>query len=140
MNELIEKQVVLDKKMEFLNPHVERESYEATIHDRAYADGWNACNQEWINAIKNILPVYPQLNIKQDLTPCSKGLPDDGVYIVYAPNYTGGSSSAKECHNGIMFSHIKNGKWSIEHGYHKRPGCVKSWMPLPEPYKEDKEC
>ena len=39
-----------------------------------------------------------------------------------------------------MFSHIKNGKWSIEHGYHKRPGCVKAWMPLPEPYKESEEC
>ena len=65
--------------------------------------------------------------------------PEDGIYLVYAPNYTGGSSSAKERHNGVMFSAFKNGKWSIEHGYYKRPGCVKAYMPLPEPYPEEKE-
>lgn len=37
-----------------------------------------------------------------------------------------------------MFSHIKNGKWSIEHGYHKRPGCVKAWMPISE-YKMEND-
>ena len=70
---------------------------------------------------------------------CKDRLPEDGTYIVYAPDYTGGSSSAKEYHNGIMFSKIKNGKWSIEHGYHKRPNCVWAWMLLPEPYKENND-
>ena len=57
---------------------------------------------------------------------------EDGVYLVYAPSYRGGSSSSKENHKGIMFSKFKNGKWSIEHGYYNREGCVKAWMPLPE--------
>lgn len=65
--------------------------------------------------------------------PCSEKLPEkDGHYIVYAPTYTGGSSSSKEFHDGIMFSAFRKGKWSIEHGYHKRPNCVVAWMPLPE--------
>jgi hypothetical protein len=59
----------------------------------------------------------------------------DGYYLVYAPSYSGGSSSAKENHNGVMFSRFSNGKWSIEHGYYKRKGCVRAWLPLPEPYK-----
>ena len=63
--------------------------------------------------------------------PCSERLPEeDGHYIVYAPSYRGGSSGGKEKHNGVMFSRFKNGKWSIEVGYHKRPGCVKAWMPI----------
>ena len=78
-----------------------------------------------IYAVKDLEPV-------NQWTRCSERLPDDGVYLVYAPNYTGGSSSAKECHNGVMFSRIKNGKWSIEHGYHKRPGCVWAWMTIPK--------
>lgn len=68
--------------------------------------------------------------------PCSKRLPEkDGHYIVYAPTYSGGSSSSKEYHDGVMFSAFKKGKWSIEHGYHKRPNCVRAWMPLPEAWK-----
>lgn len=55
-----------------------------------------------------------------------------GTYLVYAPTYSGGSSSSLDCINGVMFS--RWGKhWSIEVGYHKRPNCVKYWMPLPEP-------
>jgi len=69
--------------------------------------------------------------------PVSEQLPEDGTYLVYAPDYAGGSSSAKEWHNGVMFSKIKNGKWSVEHGYYRRPNCVKAWMPLPEPYEAD---
>ena len=69
--------------------------------------------------------------------PVTEYTPEDGIYLVYAPNYTGGSSSTKEWHNGVMFSAFKNGKWSIEHGYYKRPGCVKAYMPLPEPYREE---
>lgn len=59
-----------------------------------------------------------------------------GWYLIYAPSYSGGSSSGLECINGVMFSKFnsyKNGKktWSIEVGYHKRPDCVKFWMPIP---------
>lgn len=61
---------------------------------------------------------------------------EDGWYQVYAPNYSGGSSSGLKNINGNMYSAFKHGKWSIEVGYHKRPGCVKAWMPLPEPPKE----
>lgn len=60
----------------------------------------------------------------------------EGAYLVFAPSYTGGSSSGKEYHSGRMFSMWRHGKWSIEVGYHKRPGCVTHWMPLPEPPEE----
>ena len=65
-------------------------------------------------------------------------LPDEvGSYLVYAPAYIGGSSSAKECKAGVMFARwLKGGHWSIEVGYYKRPGCVTHWMPI-EPPKED---
>ena len=65
---------------------------------------------------------------------------EDGWYQVYAPGYSGGSSSGLKNINGNMYSAFKHGKWSIEVGYHKRPGCVKAWMPLPpapEPPKEE---
>ena len=61
----------------------------------------------------------------------------DGWYQVYAPGYSGGSSSGLKNIKGNMYSAFKNGKWSIETGYHKRPGCVKAWQPLPEPPKEE---
>ena len=68
--------------------------------------------------------------------PVSERLPGkDGHYLVYAPKYRGGSSSAKEYYDGVMFSRFNNGKWSIEHGYYERKNCVIAWMPLPEPYK-----
>lgn len=66
-------------------------------------------------------------------------LPDNpGWYLVFAPMYEGGSSSGLANHGGIMFSQFKvskggKGTWSIETGYHKRPGCVLYWMPLPVP-------
>lgn len=69
--------------------------------------------------------------------PVSERIPEtDGTYIVYAPAYSGGSSSGLDCIRGIMFSRYKHGKWSIEHGYYNRPNCVTHWMPLPEPPKE----
>ena len=74
--------------------------------------------------------------------PVSEMLPEEnGVYLVYAPDYRGGSSRGKEWHDGIMFASFKNGKWSIEHGYYSRPNCVIAWMPLPKPYpyEGDKE-
>ena len=61
------------------------------------------------------------------------GLPKvDGWYLVYAPGYSGGSSSGLKNIDGKMFSRFKNGKWSIEVGYYKRPNFVKAWMPLPD--------
>lgn len=88
------------------------------------------------DAIEALLMLPPA----QQLIPCSEWLPKkDGHYIVYAPTYSGGSSSSKEHHDGVMFSAFKKGKWSIEHGYHKRPNCVVAWMPLPELYKEVEE-
>lgn len=72
--------------------------------------------------------------------PVWERLPEkDGWYQVYAPGYSGGSSSGLKNIRGNMYSAFKNGKWSIEVGYHKRPGCVKAWMPLPEPPKEETE-
>ena len=65
-------------------------------------------------------------------------LPDtDGAYLVYAPTYTGGSSSSLDCIGGIMFSRFKHEKWSIESGYYKRPNCVTHWMPIPAPPGKD---
>ena len=69
--------------------------------------------------------------------PATEPPKEDGWYQVYAPGYLGGSSSGLKNIRGNMYSAFKNGKWSIEVGYHKRPGCVKAWMPLPEPPKED---
>lgn len=71
---------------------------------------------------------------QDDWIPCSEPPKNEGTYLVYAPGYMGGSSSAKENHNGVMFSNYKNGKWSIEHGYYERPNCVKAWRTLPEPW------
>ena len=86
--------------------------------------------------INEFLMAENDLLRKKDFTPCSKKPPEeDGCYLVYAPNYSGGSSSSKEIHDGVMFSNYKNGKWSIEVGYHKRPGCVEAWMPIPK-YKD----
>ena len=76
---------------------------------------------------------------ESDWNPCSEPPKNEGPYLVYAPDYRGGSSGAKENYNGVMFSKYKNGKWSIEHGYHERPDCVKAWRPLPEPYGGDQE-
>ena len=65
-------------------------------------------------------------------------LPEEkGWYMVYAPSYSGGSSGGLAYHNGVMFSKWSGKSWSVEVGYHERPGCVKAWMPLPEPPKED---
>ena len=67
----------------------------------------------------------------------NKRLPEsDGTYIVYAPTYNSGSSSSLDCVSGIMFCRYKHGKWSIEHGYYKRPNCVTHWLPLPSKPEE----
>ena len=64
--------------------------------------------------------------------------PEKGWYLVYAPSYSGGSSSGLSCKDGVMFAKWNGKAWSIEVGYHKRPGCVKYWMPIPKPSEEDK--
>ena len=65
-------------------------------------------------------------------------LPEEkGWYQVYAPSYYGGSSSGLANINGTMFAKWSGKSWSIETGYHKRPGCVTHWMPLPEPPGEE---
>ena len=61
-------------------------------------------------------------------------LPEEkGWYMVYAPGYSGGSSSGLDSHNAVMFAKWSGKTWSIEVGYHKRPGCVRQWMPIPIP-------
>ena len=87
-----------------------------------YVDGFNDGYRE-------------RMSDESQWVPCSEPPKKDGTYIVYAPDYIGGSSSAKECHNGVMFSKYKSGKWSIEHGYYSRPNCVKAWRILPEPWE-----
>ena len=91
---------------------------------------------EIMYALKKALP---SAQPEPQWMPRSEPPEEDGVYIVYAPDYSGGSSSAKECHNGVMFSKYKNGKWSIEHGYYSRPDCVKAWKPLDEPWRGEGE-
>ena len=60
-----------------------------------------------------------------------------GWYFVYAPGYKGGSSTARENHNGMMFAKWSGKAWSIERCYYNRPDCVKAWMNLPDPPKEE---
>ena len=56
-------------------------------------------------------------------------------YLVFAPTYSGGSSTSREHHRGVMFAKWSGKSWSIERCYYNRPDCVKAWMPLPEPPK-----
>ena len=52
MSDLIDRQAAIDAKMEFLNPYVLRRTEAETMRDRAYAEGWNACNSNWIDKIQ----------------------------------------------------------------------------------------
>lgn len=96
----------------------------------------------WIETANMLSQMYNELadEIPDRWISVKERLPEeDGWYQVYAPYYSGGSSSGLKNINGNMYSAYKHGKWSIEVGYHKRPGCVKAWMPLPEPPKEETE-
>lgn len=62
-----------------------------------------------------------------------------GWYLVYAPYYSGGSSSGLCNINGKMFAKWNGKNWSIEVGYHKRPGCVTHWQFIPESPKEGRD-
>ena len=85
--------------------------------------------REWVER-------QPTLTTPNEWVSVEERLPDtDGAYLVYAPTYTGGSSSSLDCIGGIMFSRFKHEKWSIESGYYKRPNCVTHWMPIPAPPK-----
>ena len=104
-------------------------------------DSYSQYNEAWQDALNRADSEIEALSSAQQWILCSEQLPGaDGTYLVYAPDYKGGSSSSKECHDGVMFSKFKNMKWSVEHGYYARPNCVMAWMPLPEPYKEDEQC
>ena len=95
----------------------------------SYCAGFLDCAQEAREAVNNA----PTLTPPNEWVSVEDRLPDtDGAYLVYAPTYTGGSSSSLDCIGGIMFSRFKHGNWSIEIGYYKRPNCVTHWMPLPE--------
>ena len=98
-------------------------------HERHCCPRFNRVIRETVDEVKS-----------NQWIPCSEKMPEsDGTYLVYAPDYQGGSSSAKEWHNGVMFAKFKHGKWSVEVGYYNRPGCVRAWMPLPDPYQEGEE-
>ena len=86
-----------------------------------------------IHAVEDAPTVSGWISV-EDRLPIMKGW-----YMVYAPSYSGGSSSGLAYHNGVMFSKWSGKSWSVEVGYHERPGCVKAWMPLPEPPKEDEK-
>ncbi len=114
---------------------IEREA--ACLVCSKYFDSDGCSGDDVAMDIQSDLLGLPSVQPEPQWVSCNERLPrKDGVYLVYAPYYTGGSSTAKENHEGIMFSRYKNKKWSIEHGYYKRPNCVRAWMPLPEPYKE----
>ena len=96
-------------------------------HERHCCPRFNRVIRETVDEVKS-----------NQWIPCSEKMPEsDGTYLVYAPDYQGGSSSAKEWHNGVMFAKFKHGKWSVEVGYYNRPGCVRAWMPIPEPYRKE---
>lgn len=118
------------------------------ISRQAAIDEWKNDFKGYVNALniprddyRGIMEYIDELpSAEPHWIPCSERMPEeDGVYLVYAPEYRGGSSSSKEWHDGVMFAKCKNGKWSIEHGYYSRPNCVMAWMPLPEPYEAKDE-
>ena len=91
-----------------------------------------------LDQVLHDIQAMPTLTPPNEWVSVEDRLPDtDGAYLVYAPTYTGGSSSSLDCIGGIMFSRFKHEKWSIESGYYKRPNCVTHWMPIPTPYDID---
>jgi hypothetical protein len=60
MSDLIYRQDAEQAKMEFLNTKVTKETEEQTIHDRAYAEGWNDCNSAYIKAIMELPSAEPE--------------------------------------------------------------------------------
>ena len=54
MNDYIKREDAINARNEYLNETVEKDSEEQTAHDRAYAEGWNACNYEYLGNIKEL--------------------------------------------------------------------------------------
>lgn len=54
-------------------------------------------------------------------------------YLVYVPDYHGGSSRQKEQHKGVMFAKWNGKSWGIEKCYYDRPNIVIAWREIPEP-------
>lgn len=89
-------------------------------------------------ALKQTVQVMPEIE-KRGWISVKERLPDKkGTYLVFAPTYSGGSSSGLDCNDGVMFARWRK-HWSIEVGYHKRPNCVTHWMPLPDAPEVDDE-
>lgn len=55
---------------------------------------------------------------------------EEGWYLVYAPDYLGGSR--KEHINGYMFAQWNGKTWSVERCVYQKKGCVKAWMTFPD--------
>lgn len=106
--------------------------YEDLLSDLKFmADTGLGCN---IDSYEASQYYYALNDLLHPFTYVEQGTPQrDGWYLVYAPSYSGGSSSGLKNIDGMMFCKWAHGKWSIEVGYHKRPGCVKAWMPIPRP-------
>lgn len=59
---------------------------------------------------------------------------ENGWYLVYAPDYLGGSR--KEHINGHLFAQWDGKTWSVERCVYQKKGCVKAWMPMLPPKEE----
>lgn len=118
-----------DALYEFCDDQIEKET-------GAYTRGKNKA----LNIVKSALHnecAAPTVQPEPEWISVKDRLPDEsGTYLVYAPTYCRGSSSGLDNVRGVMFARWRK-HWSIEVGYHKRPGCVTHWMPLPEPPKEE---
>ena len=90
-----------------------------------------------MKSINNISKDMGKLELNATWISVNDELPSKtGWYLVFAPNYMGGSSSALGSCDGIMFSKFtcaKNGNksWSVESKPWRNGGCVKYWMELP---------
>lgn len=54
-------------------------------------------------------------------------------YEVFAPEYSGGSSSSKEKVKNCLFSKWNGSAWSIEKGYYTRKNIVRFWREFDAP-------
>lgn len=137
MSELIDRQAFIENERKLYCEDCDRRK--GTKNGKpnviCYEIGEAPCRACWLDDALTDLEDFPAASPWHRV---EEEMPDEvGSYLVYAPTYIGGSSSAKECKAGVMFAKwLKGGHWSIEVGYYKRPGCVTHWMPI-EPPKED---
>lgn len=72
-------------------------SFEAE-HSAVLLSNVSKMMREWVERQPTLTPPTEWVSVEDRL-------PDtDGAYLVYAPTYTGGSSSSLDCIGGIMFS------------------------------------